>query len=148
MTALITMQTSNKGETSKAGFTMQRKAPKFKCLCVDICMQIRHLISCYRWGLSTRITQLPARWCLLLAEVLWAWLLVPGVQLLLQRGKGCCRAPVCPSCEAVLVVDNEKNVTGCEWAGNQVKLFVNIVRQFWKATASQMQDCFWVKKVL
>lgn len=72
------------------------------------------------------MTQLPAHRWLLVAEVPQAHLVVPGLQLLPQRGKGCCGAQVLPSCPAVLDVENEQNVTGCQCPGKQVKPLINI----------------------
>jgi len=82
------------------------------------------------------------------AEMPQAWLVVPGLQLLLQSRKGCCRAPVCPSCAAVLDAENEHNVIGCQRPGKQAKLLINMVSQVWRGTASQMQDCFWMNRVV
>lgn len=45
MVPRIAEQTNNEEETSRSGFTVQRKMPAFKCQCIDICTQIRHLLS-------------------------------------------------------------------------------------------------------
>lgn len=140
MIALIAMQTNNKEETSKAGFMMQRKIPKFKYLYIDICMQIRQL-TLQIVGISAGMTQLPAHRWLLVAEMPQARLVVPGLQLLPQRGKGCCGARVLPSCAALLDIENEQNVTGCQCPGKQVKALVNLSGL---ESYSQSDTGFWV----